>query len=363
MTLSIRVEAGTDPSAFAYGGTGAMGALHGLAQLNDSDAKAAAEALFKEGMSLASKGRYAEACPKLEESQRLDASLGTEYYLADCHEHVGRTASAWAGFLEVAAKAKALGQTSKETKARRRASALEPRLSKLTVKVATPGAPGLEVSRGKVVVGLGQWGVAIPLDPGTYTLTARADGKQTWTKHVVIDPQASVTETVPALESETRVADSGIDTTTTTTTTTTASTTNADTGEAPADTRLQASSVHESSSKTQKYLGLVTVGLGVASIGVAGGFAIAARTANNRSKGDGLCDANNACTTDAFALRETALHRADFATAALVVGGALVAAGTVLWITAPSDTPTKQAFRHSLSVGVAGNFLLFSGHF
>src|SRR5579871_5749195 len=93
--------------------------------------QAAAQTLYDEGRKLMKEQKYAEACPKLEESERIDPSPGTEFHLADCYAHTGRTASAWARFTSLADSLKVSGQREREAVARARATALEPRLTKL----------------------------------------------------------------------------------------------------------------------------------------------------------------------------------------------------------------------------------------
>jgi hypothetical protein len=163
--------------------------------------KATAQALFEDGLQLMGAKRYAEACPKLEESERLDPALGTRFRLSECEEAVGRLASAWAGFLEVADLAHTSGQADRETLARKRAAALEPKLSRVKVDVAQPDTPGLEVAHDSVVVGKGQWGTPVPIDPGTYTVTATAPGKKPWRGSVTVaEGGATATLLVPTLD-------------------------------------------------------------------------------------------------------------------------------------------------------------------
>ena len=135
---------------------------------------AAAESLYKEARALMAKGNYADACPKLEESLRLDSGIGTEFHLADCNEHIGKIASAWAGFLDVAASARAAHQTEREKLARKRAQAIEARVPKLFVDADASQEPGLEISRDGNPVGHGSWGSAIAIDPGTHDIVASA---------------------------------------------------------------------------------------------------------------------------------------------------------------------------------------------
>src|SRR6185312_7978700 len=66
----------------------------------------AAEALFRNGKELRAKQDYAHACPKLEESFRLDPATGTLLALAICHERQGRIASAWGEYVDVASRSK-----------------------------------------------------------------------------------------------------------------------------------------------------------------------------------------------------------------------------------------------------------------
>ena len=90
-----------------------------------------AERRFAEGIELATAGRYGDACPKFEESQRLDPAIGTQYNLADCYEHTHRPASAWGLFMTVTKAARAAGKSDRERAAKARADALAPRLPRL----------------------------------------------------------------------------------------------------------------------------------------------------------------------------------------------------------------------------------------
>jgi serine/threonine-protein kinase len=163
-------------------------------------ASAQARSLFREARRLMEKGRFAEACPKLEESLRIDPGMGTQFNLAHCWEQLGRTASAWGLFLDVAAAASSSGQRKRENAARQRAAALEPKLSRLRIDVASP-APGMKILRAGEEVGQGAWDTAVPIDPGTYSIEASAPDKRTWTGEVVVEkPGETASIEVPELE-------------------------------------------------------------------------------------------------------------------------------------------------------------------
>lgn len=159
-----------------------------------------ARQLFVDARKLMADGKYPEACPKLEESLRLEVGIGTQFNLADCWEHIGRTASAHALFLSAAASARAAGQSEREQVLRDRAAALEPRLSRLVIAVPH-SAPMLVLERNDLPLEKDSWGKAEALDPGRYTIRARAPGKQTWQKVVELTAATSLaTVHVPQLE-------------------------------------------------------------------------------------------------------------------------------------------------------------------
>ncbi len=175
-------------------------ALSGLSRAAEND-EAGARVLFAEGRKLVDAGDYALACAKFEDSFRLDPGIGTNFNLADCLEHIGRTASAWTRFLEVAAATRAAGQPERERVARARASALEPKLARLTVAVSTP-VPGLVVARDGVSIKPAAWGSSVPIDPGEHLVEATAPGKEKWSQVAWVPNAAtSVSVLVPALVS------------------------------------------------------------------------------------------------------------------------------------------------------------------
>jgi hypothetical protein len=167
-----------------------------------ADDPAAAQALFNEGKALAAAGRYGDACPRFEESQRMAPAIGTRFNLADCQEHIGKTASAWANFLGVAAAAKAAGQPDREAAARDRANRLEPRLSRLAILVPDASRlTGLAVQRDGQELGAAQWGEAVPVDPGTHAVVAKAAGKRDYEVDVDVQGEgATARVSIPALQ-------------------------------------------------------------------------------------------------------------------------------------------------------------------
>jgi hypothetical protein len=138
---------------------------------------ALAEGLFQEGRLLMKRGKAEEACPKFAESQRLDPSVGALLNLAMCHDRVGKTASAWASFKEVALMAKREKQQSRAYYAKRRAQELEGKLSRVLIEFAAP-PKGVEVAIDDNELSVAALATPLPLDPGPHTIVVSAPGHE-----------------------------------------------------------------------------------------------------------------------------------------------------------------------------------------
>src|SRR5258706_9587445 len=112
----------------------AIVALTVSARADDNSARATK--LFEEGRALAKAGKLDEACHKFEESLALDALTGTQVNLADCFEKTGKLRRAWREFDAAATESLRTGNATRADFARKRATALEPRLATVVLHVA-----------------------------------------------------------------------------------------------------------------------------------------------------------------------------------------------------------------------------------
>ncbi len=289
------------------------------------------------------KGSFAEACAKLERSEALDPGIGTQFNLARCYDLSGRLASAYAAYERVVAETHAAGQTSREAIARDLAAALEPRLAHLTLLIRLDGmVPGLELSLDGTLVPrrpeTGR-GATLAVDPGTHVVTASAPGSQTWRSDVSITRDAqSVIVVVPPLVSLFALAPA---------TDMTAAAASPGAGrEAP---------LHEAPSghaRAQKIAAIALGALGVAGIGVGSYFGV--ESWSHASQATSECG-QSGCDQAGFSLRSQARSDGDVSTVAFAIGAALVVAGVVVWLTAPSDASHPAARSHFASFQTAAN--------
>lgn len=310
-----------------------------------ADAPTPARVLFKEGRDLAAQGNYPAACAKFEQSLAIEAGLGTQFNLADCWEHIGRTASAQALFIGAAASAKAAGQTEREQVLRERAAALEPRLAHLVIEVTDPD-PKLSVKRGDLPLDSEVYGKAKAIDPGSYEIVAKAPGKKSWKKTIEVAPGAAiVTVEVPRLEPEIAAVTPP-----------------------PAEPKKQAlpkpsppvtdSPNRDPARKGPNFAAIGLSGLAVGGLVVGTVMALEYRSANSDAKG--VCPGSSNCTSQQISFHDQRVEDArgarTWAFVGFGVGGLGLAAAAALWFLPPSSGSNETAWLASPAVAENGTF-------
>jgi hypothetical protein len=315
--------------------------------------EAAAEALFDEAKKLVAQKKYAEACPKFAESNRLDRGAGTLIHLGDCYEKTKQMASAWATYKEAASAAQALGRRDWEQLANKRASHLEKNLARLTVKVDAGGIEKLEVKRDGAPLTEASWGSALPVDVGTHEVVASAPGYKEFKTSVTLAKDGDKVEiSVPKLEplpKDTNVATKPTE----------------DPKPQPKTPPPQPIIVHKDGSG-QRTIGFIVAGVGVAGVAAGAVTGLMAMGKNNDSKE--ICPNDGACASpDAVKANDDAKTLGLVSTIAFGAGAAALAIGAVLIFTAPSDSRPTNAARAKLklspAIGPGNTGLFFSGTF
>ena len=312
---------------------------------------ATAQALFDQGRKLMAQERWAEACPKLEESQRLDPAGGTLLHLALCREHEGRIATAWALYQEALAQAKHDARKDRAKIAQERIDALTPRLPKLRVRVAPAmrRAEGFTISRDETAVGEAQWDEQIPVDPGSHVLTAKANGRKPWTMRLDVPARGQeVLVDVPVLELDPHPDGtpprSDPPSAFSTSSSPSPSTTHAD---------------EASRGSGQRTAGLVVTGIGAVGVIVGGIFGVLSISKNNEADKECQPPDHTRCTAQGIDAGSSATTAGNISTSAFIAGGVLVAGGLVLYFTAPSGSAvavTPSASPHGAALGLTARF-------
>lgn len=313
-----------------------------------ADDRAAAQALFQQGRALMKAGKTAEACRKFEGAAELSQTAGVRLNLSDCYEKLGRAASAYGRADEALTLAERAGDAAAAQLARKRLAALKPKLSYVTVTVPPAAAvPGLTIRRDDEPVPQAAWGTAVPVDPGEQVVTAEAPGHVTWKqKKTLGGAGARIEFTVPTLEKAQAAAGPAE----------AAPSAPQAAASAPSTPRHDEAPSSGAGHFPQRTLALVTGGVGVVGIGVGTVFGL--RMLSKKSDYKKHLDATGHCVdADCASLSHDAYAAGNVATVGWIAGGVLVAAGAVLWLTAPTDehqvgvVPEVGASTAKLSLG------------
>jgi hypothetical protein len=270
----------------------------------------AAFVLFQEGRDLGARGDYAGACSKFAASLALRPKLGTRLNLGDCSEHLGRTATARAHFLEAAAMARQEGDASRAEYAAGRADALAGRIPHLVLR-GVPSSRDARLRIDGVVTPAGEGQIDVSLDPGDHELFLEVPGHDTWSRKVHLDEKAQpLVLDVPPLAAP--LAES--------------------TRQPPpiaSDTRAPAPRT-----PSQRVAALTAAGAGVVGLGIGTLFGLEASSQWSDAKRN--CPHLPACTPKGVQETSDANQSALVSTVSFGIGFAAVAAGAALWWTAPA---------------------------
>jgi len=309
----------------------------GLAFAGD---EAAAETFFQEGLAAMKRNDYPVACEAFAQSNKADASPGTQINLAVCFEKQKKWASAWTWYRSAVGLAQQRGQAEREKLAEDAATRLKPQLHYIVVSVKEP-LTDLVVKRDGVEVTIALAGreVALPIDPGEHTIEVSARGKKPWSKVIqVADNAATDRIEVPNLEDapiDEKVAPS--------------------TG---AHTEYRPPVIVTNDGSGQRTVGIVVAGAGLLAGIAAGGMFVLAKSSESsrdeqRSAANALLDPATGRPTDADQFRavdasarshDRAAKNNQLISIILAGSGAvLIGVGAVLYFTAPKSTEMPVA--------------------
>jgi hypothetical protein len=292
-----------------------------------------AQALFDRALALTNRGVYDGACPMLEESQRLDPALGTQFNLADCYEHTRREPAAYDLFALVAKEAHVVGKVVRERDSITRMKTLEGKVARLRFRGRSP-AVRLQFDGHELAAST----EGVTTTPGSHAIDLTADDREPWHQDVTLDAGVVLEVQLPELRSLPPPTPPVV-------------------VEAPAlpptpppsAAPAQAPSVPPSRSEEPSGLGparttaLVIGGAGVTGLGVgavAGVLSLSAHDSASR-----ICAAPSPCG-DATARSQwtTATRDGNISTVGFVAGGVLLAAGAALWFLASPGRGTGVAW-------------------
>ena len=314
----------------------ALGLLGGGRAAADAtpDAQAVATTLFREAKELLDAGKVAAACRKLEQSHRLYPAGGILLNLAVCHEREGRTASAWAEFREARIIAERVRRDDRVALADEHLRALEPRLSKLEIRVSPEAdVPGIEVMADRTVVPRATWGTLFPVDPGDHLIEASAPGRKRIAMHVTVRPEADMkTVVVAAWQQETPAAAAP------------PIATPPPPGKPPVPERT----VDRPSPPRTRNPAIVagTIGLG----GIVAGSYFGIRAISKHAQSNDACT-TNPCSSTSMALNDSSKTAADVSTTAFAIGLVGLGVGAYLWFSTGDASAPPRTVRIAPTIG------------
>ena len=280
-----------------------------LAGAARADAPNAADSLFDEGRSLLSAGKAQQACDKFSQAIALDPdAAGTMLNLGLCNKQLGKLKTALYWFRKAQTRANETHAPAYESSARDNAVELAPNVATIKIRFSATPPPNTHVRIDGELIKPDDYS-HVELDPGTHQLTAGAPGMQVFQRAVAVAGAGGQTVQIDVVPGDSStVIDRG---------------------------------------KTTRRIALGVAGGGLALAGLGAYVVIEAAKGYNDCASDGhIKSPLPASCPQPTDPRGYANHERDvarFLGTPLVVGGAAaIAAGAVMFFTAPSKERVEQ---------------------
>jgi tetratricopeptide (TPR) repeat protein len=299
-----------------------------------ADAKSEAILLFDQGIKEMKAGQFEKACNSFERSIATYSDSGTKGSLARCYEKLGRLASSWKLWRELADLAPS-GDLRRDAAAQ--AAKLEPKIGRYVIKLTNP-PPDLAVTINGSPTKLTD--VPVPIDAGGVIVRAYAAGRKDWSTELSATDGGVLTIEIPELAKVEVVRKEP-------------------------ELIVKPPPPPPPPSHTRKYVGLGLIGVGTGAIVVGTVFGFKANSAFQDAQD--LCGGSvDNCIADRVGDAQTKVDDARSAgtlsTVMFVAGGAAAATGLVLYLTAPKATETRQLTVRPLATPSTAGVVL-SGRF
>ncbi len=285
-----------------------------------------ADDLFKSAKKLMAEKKYAEACPKFEESYKLDPGIGVELNLGKCYEDWGKLGKAYHAYADAEKKAKDASDD-RAGKIHELVLRLEPQVPRLVIHIP-PGSNtrGLTVAIDGVTVAKNELDAPQLVDPGPKQIVYSIDGAPTKTKLVAVERGGSsdITLELPRARSA---------------------------PPSPVDTKPHPQpeaaepELPDTTGHGQRVAGIAVASVGVVAMGVSAYLGLKARSTYNDALAAHCMGMTNACDAQGLSETHDARSSANIATIIFGVGAAAAVTGVVVYLLAPrAASSTEHAF-------------------
>jgi hypothetical protein len=268
-----------------------------------ASAETKVDVLFKKGKQQLAEKKYAEACATFEEVDKLEPGIGAKLNVARCYEEWEKLAIAYRWY-DDAQKMAVDTKDKRAAKIKELIDTLDSDVPRLTIKLPAkidPTAAAVQLD-GKAFA-IDQLGQEQRVDPGPHVIDYTS-GSTAKKKSINLERGASTELELTFDAGATQI------------------------GQKPPPPP-------STPTNTRKIIGIASGATGVVALGVASVLTLTARSKYNTALDDHCMGETNLCDDQGLKDTRSARKRANTATIISIVGGVAVAAGVVLYVTAP----------------------------